>query len=313
MNYLFPELGTLFSGVSVKDTDVVLRDAKLTGLVEKRLFAGGYAVMVFSSGIPGVAYHIEGETVTPLTISEFSAVGPEQTVEARVIKLPDVAGRLSMLALESKPDEGMMIQNENEWNIHIESWRKNRRNALLEVRSGEIYGVTLIWQGELQASDMIFTTSSEGIVLSLPDFAVTRGFPMDVMLYSLSDSSQAYQYAVLRHGVMEWMSMMLARYKELVGSKLLFTMEQELNSQIHPWGWKINLNGTRMSDAHFFLRMKDAEQAYRALFMSMSMLMDIVIGSNLTLRLLNETYAQLPPEEQAVLHAMRLIPVAFSE
>ncbi|MBK7448078.1 MAG: hypothetical protein IPJ47_01130 [Anaerolineales bacterium] len=227
--------------------------------------------------------------------------------------MPDVAGRLSMLALESKPDEGMMIQNENEWNIHIESWRKNRRNALLEVRSGEMYGVTLIWQGELQASDMIFTTSSEGIVLSLPDFAATRGFPMDVMLYSLSDSSQAYQYAVLRHGVMEWMSMMLARYKELVGSKLLFTMEQELNSQIHPWGWKINLNGTRMSDAHFFLRMKEAEQAYRALFMSMSMLMDIVIGSNLTLRLLNETYAQLPPEEQAVLHAMRLIPVAFSE
>lgn len=104
--------------------------------------------------------------------------------------------------------------------------------------------------------------------------------------------------------------MMLARYKELVGSKLLFTMEQELNSQLAN---RDNLNGTRMSDAHFFLRMKEAEQAYRALFMSMSMLMDIVIGSNLTLRLLNETYAQLPPEEQAVLHAMRLIPVAFSE
>jgi hypothetical protein len=68
-----------------------------------------------------------------------------------------------------------------------------------------------------------------------------------------------------------------------------------------------------MLDAHFFAYLNDAGHAYRALFMSMGAQMSVVLGSNLTQRILSETFEQIHPEERAVLQSLRLIPAAFSE
>ncbi|MBK9207600.1 MAG: hypothetical protein IPL71_04570 [Anaerolineales bacterium] len=129
----------------------------------------------------------------------------------------------------------------------------------------------------------------------------------------LPTSTQAYQCAVLRHGAMHWSRKILSRYKEMVGVKLLQMMDRELNRQIQPWHWNIALDENDMVDRHFFPYITEAAHAYRALFMAMGAQMNIVIGNNLTQRLLNETFEQINPDERALLQSQRLIPAAFSE
>jgi hypothetical protein len=112
---------------------------------------------------------------------------------------------------------------------------------------------------------------------------------------------------------MHWMRRVLGRYQEMVGHKLLQTLDRELNRQIQPWNWNITLDETNMLDAHFFAYLSDAEHAYRALFMSMGAQMSVVLGSNLTQRILSETVDLILADERAFFLSLRLIPSGFSD
>jgi hypothetical protein len=312
MNYLFPQLGDLGKDVSVKDTPKYLRDSKQTGVIEKRFHTGGYAVMIFAGGMPEAAYRLVDGENSSLLFSEFLALPESDICDVRVIKLPDVAGRLAALVFQSKPGFQSSIQNASDWHGYANGWKREKWSGLVEIRTGTTYKLELIWRGELQLTDTVFSTQA-GFTADIPSLENSGEFPWDMQVYSLSNSEPAYQYAMLRYGIMKWMGAILGRYQELVGRKLLATMDQELNRQIEPWGWKIKLKETAMTDSHYFITLQDAENAYRALFMSMGMLMNIVIGDNLTQRLLNETFEQLCPDERELLLSMRLIPAAFSE
>jgi hypothetical protein len=312
MNYLFPQLGDFEKDVSVKDTPKYLRDSKQSGLIEKRFHTGGYAVMIFAGGTPEAAYQLVDGESNSLLFSEFFALPESNIFDARVIKLPDVAGRLATFAYQSKPGFQSLIKNVGDWHGYTEDWKREKWSGLVEIKTETVYKLVLIWRGELQSADTVFSTPA-GFTAEAANFENLGEFPWDMRVYSLSNSEPAYQYATLRYGIMKWMGAILNRYQELVGRKLLATMDQELNRQIDPWGWKINLKETVMTDSHYFVTLQDAEHAYRALFMSMGMLMNIIIGNNLTQRLLNETFEQLCPDERELLLSMRLIPAAFSE
>jgi len=312
MNYLFPQLGDFGKDVSVKDSPKYLRDSKQSGLIEKRFHTGGYAVMIFAEGTPDSAYRLVDGENSSLLFSEFFSLPESDICNMRVIKLPDVAGRLATLAFQSKPGFQSLIQNASDWHGYTDDWKREKWSGLVELRTGTTYKLVLIWRGEQQLTDTVFSTPT-GFTTEAANFENLGEFPWDMQVYSLSNSEPAYQYAALRYGIMKWMGAILGRYQELVGRKLLATMDQELNRQIDPWGWKINLKETVMTDSHYFVTLQDAEHAYRALFMSMGMLMNIVIGNNLTQRLLNETFEQLCPDERELLLSMRLIPAAFSE
>jgi len=312
MNYLFPQLGDFGKDVSAKDTPKYLRDSKQTGVIEKRFHTGGYAAMIFAGGTPDAAYQLVGGEKSSLLFSEFFALPESDISDMRVIKLPDVAGRLATLAYQSKPGFQSLIKNISDWHGYTDGWKREKWSGLVEIRTETTYKLVLIWRGELQLTDTVFSTPA-GFTAEIPILENSGEFPWDMQVYSLSNSEPAYQYAALRYGIMKWMGAILGRYQELVGRKLLATMDQELNRQIDPWGWKINLKETAMTDAHYFVTLQDAEHAYRELFISMGMLMNIVIGNNLTQRLLNETFEQLFPDERELLLSMRLIPAAFSE
>jgi hypothetical protein len=146
-----------------------------------------------------------------------------------------------------------------------------------------------------------------------PRFSGAGAPAWQVVSYSYNASAHAYQYAALRLAAMRWSRAILSRYQEMVGQKLLQMMDRELARQIQPWRWNIVFDGRDMLDLHFFPYLADAAHAYRALFMTMGVQMDFVIGSALTQRILNETFEQVLPDERAVLQSQRLIPAAFSE
>lgn len=312
MKQFFSQIDDLPIDSSAVSAELFLRGMRSTGLIEKQFLAGQSAVLLFASGTPTVAYMLENDQRRSISLVDFSAVPQEALSSIRVIKIPDVAGRLAMLAFESMLTHSLTITDESIWGRQVDQWKTGQWNGLIEIKSETLHGFVLFWHGEFQRSDTIFSTS-QGFAVDFPDIASVHDSPWNIFAYTLPASEQIYQYTVLRYGAMDWTHGILARYQEMVGRKLLLTLDRELNRQIQPWNWNISLEETTLLDAHFFTYLSNAEHAYRALFMSMGAQMNVVLGSNLTQRLLSETFDQIHPEERAILQSLRLIPAAFSE
>jgi hypothetical protein len=311
MKYFFPQAEDIPIDNSSINAEGYFRGANVTGLIEKQFNADRAAVLLYVSGTPSMAYVLENGQSKPILLAEFSSLN-DDLKQVRAIKLPDVAGRLALLALESQTKHNYSIASAEAWGKQIDHWRQDQWNGLVEITSKKMHGFALFWQGESQKSDTIFS-SAQGFVANLPEMNNTDDSAWDIVTYSPSTSAQVYQCTVLRHGAMHWSHGILSRYQEMVGLKLLQMMDRELNRQIQPWRWNIALNESDMVDSHFFAYINDAAHAYRALFMAMGAQMNIVIGNNLTQRLLNETFEQVHPDERAILQSQRLIPAAFSE
>lgn len=312
MKQFFSQIEDIQIDNSVPNAEVFFRGSNSSGLLEKQLYDGLVGVLLFAGGVPGMAYMLENGQHKPISLTEFSAIPQDAIRHTYGVKIPDVAGRLTLLAFESLPRDVFTITDATVWEKQIAQWQSEQWNTLIEIKSESMHGFSLFWHGEFQGSDTIFSTS-QGFTTNFPDIACAKESPWTVFAYSLPASEQVYQSAVLRHGAMHWMSRILDRYQEMVGHKLLLTLDRELNRQAQPWNWKITLEETHMLDAHFFAYLSDAEHAHRALFMSMGSQMNAVLGSNLTQRILSETFEQIHPEERAILQSLRLIPAAFSE
>jgi hypothetical protein len=289
--------------------EVYFRGANATGLIEKCVDEEQSAVLLFINGEPGTAYLLENGRGRSMSLAEFISLND---AHPHAINLPDVAGRLILLALESQADKRFSIADDETWKKQVEQWKQDQWNGLVEIRFKDSHGFFLFWQGEPQKSDLIFSTR-QGFVNDFPTLNGTDDAVREVVIYSHHTSAHAYQYAVLRHGAMHWSRQILSRYQEMVGQKLLQVMDRELNRQIQLWHWNIVFDGRNMVDLHFFPYLMDASHAYRALFMTMGAQMSFVIGNNLTQRLLTDTFEKISPDERVVLQSQRLIPAAFSE
>jgi hypothetical protein len=309
MKYFFHQVEDVPFENSPVSMEVYFRGANATGLIEKYLEAERIAVLLFISGEPGAAYLVADGKGESISLAEFSTLSEEGS---RAINLPDVAGRLTLLALESQVEKRFSLANPQDWEKLSTLWRQEHWNGLVEIKSRDVHGFMLFWQGELQKSDSIFSTAT-GFVNELPGLGAANDPIWHVTTYTHTVSTQAYQSMALRQAAMRWSSGILSRYQEMVGQKLLQMMDRELNRQIQPWHWNIVLDGKNMLDLHFFPYLMDASHAYRAVFMAMGTQMNFVIGSHLTQKLLNETFEQVGTDERIALQAQRLIPAAFSE
>jgi hypothetical protein len=311
MKYFFRQIEAIPLDNSPVSAEVYFRGANATGLIEKQLSADRAAVLLLISGVPVMSYLLENGQSNSISLAEFSSLNDE-IGRTRAINLPDVAGRLILLALESQTENKFAITEEDAWEKKISQWKQAQWSGLVEITSKNLHGFTFFWQGEPQKSDLIFSTP-QGFINGFPKLNNADDSPWDITTYSHTASAQAYQCTVLRQGAMHWCHDILVRYQEMVGQKLLQMMDRELNRQIQPWHWNITLDEKDMLDMHFFPYLMDAAHAYRALFMAMGAQMNFVIGNNLTQRLLSETFEQINPDERAILQSQRLIPAAFSE
>jgi hypothetical protein len=311
MKYFFPQVDDLPVDNSPISADGYFRSANVTGLIEQQFNDDQTVVRIFVSGAPCMAYALGKGENRSIPLAEFSILNNE-TSHLRAIKLPDVAGRLTWLALESQASNKYSIEGDSAWETQLNQWKQVQWNGLIEIAAKTIYGFALFWQGELQKTDIIFSTP-QGFITDLPRMENADDSFWEITTYSHKPSAQAYQCASLRRGAIRWSHQILSRYREMVGQKLLQTMDRELNRQIRPWRWNILLDENDLLDVHFFPYLMDAAHAYRALFMAMGAQMNFVIGNNLTQRLLSETFGQIHPDERSILQSQRLIPAAFSE
>jgi hypothetical protein len=311
MKYFFRQIEDVPLDNSPVSAEIYFRGANATGLIEKQFNVDQTAVMLFINGEPGMAYLLENGQNKSISLTEFLSLNGE-IGHTRAIQLPDVAGRLMFLALESQVKNKFTIKDDETWVKQINQWKQDQWNGLVEIASKNMQGFALFWQGEPQKSDLIFSTA-QGFSSGFPTLNNVDDSVWDVTTYSHPVLAQAYQTTVLRQAAMHWSHNILSRYQDMVGQKLLQMMDRELNRQIQPWRWNITLAEKDMLDLHFFRYIMDAAHAYRALFMAMGAQMDFVIGNNLTQKLLSETFEQVDPVERAVLQSQRLIPAAFSE
>jgi len=309
MKYFFRQIQDIPLDSSAVSAEVYFRGANATGLIEKQFDVDHAAVLIFVNGEPGMAYLLENGQGRSMSLAEFSSLTDENL---RAINLPDVAGRLMLLALESQAENKFSIENDEARKKQVSRWKQDRWNGLVEIKSKNLHGFSFFWQGEPQKSDLIFSTP-QGFVSDFPLLDSLEDSAWEVVTYSHHFSAHAYQYAVLRLGAMHWSRQILSRYREMVGQKLLQMMDCELNRQVQPWRWQIVFDGSEMQDLHFFSYVMDAAHAYRALFMAMGTQMNFVIGNNLTQKLLSEAFEQIHSDERAALQSHRLIPAAFSE
>ncbi|MFZ5878912.1 MAG: hypothetical protein ACOY0R_06065 [Chloroflexota bacterium] len=292
--------------------EACFRDRQLSGLVEKRLDDSSRAVILFAGGKPAGAYALSDNSCKPISLSDFSNLKANADGDIRALLLPNRAMRLVWLSLESQVQNVFTVQMEEAWKNQLQQWQEIKWNGLAEVYCETYHGFALFQNGEAQEND-IFFSSSEGFTSEFCNAGEARGLPRKVITFDLSTETQAYRCTVLRQGVVHWSRSLLARYRELVGQKLLRSLEHQVNIVIRPWAWEISLADGTFVDSHFFLHSDYAAQAYRAILMSAGTQMNFVIGSNLTLKLLADTFASLPASEAAMLLSHRLIPAAFSE
>ena len=307
MKYFFRQIEDIQLVNSPVSAEIYFRGLNATGLIEKQFNADRATILLFISGTPGLAYLLENGQGKPISLAEFISLD-DGVNNTRAINLPDVAGRLMALALESQVKNKFAITDDEAWGKKINQWKQDQWNGLVEIKSENLHGLTFFWQGEPQKTDLIFSTPQ-----GFPQLNIADDSAWDVITYSHPASAQAYLCTVLRQGAVRWCHKILNRYQEMVGQRLLQMMDRELNRQMQPWRWNIMLVENDMLDMHFFPHLMDAAQAYRALFMAMGAQMNFVIGNNLTQRLLSETFEQVCPDERAILQSQRLIHAAFSE
>jgi hypothetical protein len=311
MKHFFSQIEDLPVNNSLLNAESYFSDQKASGLIEKQINADRTAILVVGGGLPCAAYTLENSTCKSISLTEFSSLN-DGISHLRAIKLPDAAGRMTWLALESQAKNKYSVGSDDAWKKQLDQWKQDRWYGLIEITAKTLHGFALFWKGEIQKSEIIFSTP-QGFVTDFPPMESANNASWEVTTYAHTPSTQAYRCAILRQGAVEWSHQILSRYRNLVGQKLLQLMDRELNRQILPWRWNISLDENVMADAHFFPSLGDATYAYRALFMAMGAQMNFVIGNMLTQRLLNETFEQIHPDERTILRSEHLIPAAFSE
>lgn len=309
MKHFFGQTEELTLSDSLLTMDGYFRSENATGLVEQQFGPERTALLLIAGGSPCMAYRLEGTDSKSIPLTEFS-ISNREASHSHAIKLPDVAARLTWLRLESQVGRMVSIVGDKAWKAQLDQWKQDQWTGLAEVSTSMMHGFMFIWQGEIQKSDIAFSTP-QGFIIDIPVIENDTVWEVTPCIDKLT--SQAYQSAILRHGAMHWSRHLLDRYQLMVGQKLLQTLDRELNRQVKPWKWNILFDENNMVDAHFFPYLMDAAYAYRDLFMTMGAQMSFVIGNNLTQRLLSESFEQLHPDERAILQSQRLIPAAFSE
>ncbi|KAF0108855.1 MAG: hypothetical protein FD146_741 [Anaerolineaceae bacterium] len=288
------------------------RNDQASGLIEIQATAEDRIVLLYADGLLAGSYRLGPDARTRIPAREIASGWDKPEAPIRTVSLPDPAGRSLWLALESRTVGSQEVRDAAGWNRFIESSGENKLSALVEINSEQCDGFLHVQNGLIQPTETILSTP-RGFLHSLAEAQAYLAGPLNIRLLEPESASLPCQCALLRLSATRWGNRLLARYLELVGQRLLQTLNSKLNSMLVPWQWNIQLTNVNIIDRHFFPKVEMAVQAYRALFITMNEQIAEVIGGMLARRLLAETYSQLEPEEVMLLESRTLTPVVFAE
>ena len=288
----------------------IFKHDQTSGMIEIQIGQAESAILLFARGNSAGMYHLTEAACEPILLSELRAILNSSNAPITSLVLPDMAGRLVWLRLESQLQSRSLVRNAAEWEAWIKDRKADLQNGLVQISSDFFDGFAYLMAGELVRSESFFSTE-RGFQPDLPFSQYKQDLACEVSLFSALPESHANQIFLLRRGVSDWVHLMLDRYREMVGQKLLQIMIAQSNLSINPWQWKIQLEGTSLWDQHFFPDLDAAVKAYRALLISMGEQSSLMIGNGLSQRLVSETYDRLNQAEKESLETHRLIPAAL--
>ena len=291
---------------------VYLRENKICGFIEIQLSKTMQVVLLFApEGLAG-AYLLDEDNSKPLQMMNLSTVWDGKPKPIRTVELPQIAGRMTWLALESQISGRMEIAGKQDFEKQLNIWKSDQFSGTIETVSEKTQGVFYIHEGNATDSESFFYNGREFIYTSACH-QIQEQDPLKIIIQKSLPASQSQQCLMLRQGFLYWGNGILSRYQALTGQKLIRMIQKDIEEIAQPWGWNLFIENSIFRDQHFFSHPQTAAQAYRAIFMELGNQMDQVVGSALARRILSETFETLNKNTRAALELQRLIPAAFSE
>jgi hypothetical protein len=288
------------------------RNDQASGLIEVQVSSREHVYELFTGGLLAGTYRVGPEAQQRIPFSETRRGWETPEVPIRSVILPDTAGRVAWLALESRLAGIREVQGAEGWNEFIATCKTGHVSGLAEITSEHYDGFMFFRNGVPEKAESNFSTLLGFVSSPGNAFTNTTG-PLKIKIYEIDPTSQPYQCIQVRLSAGVWGEYILNRYLEMVGQRLLLSLGNKLNSLILPWQWNIRLANNEIIDRHFFPKTDMIVQAYRALFISMLVQISEVIGRVLALRILNDAYSQLEAEESRILELRSLTPGVFTE
>jgi hypothetical protein len=284
------------------------REQRLSGLMEVKSSNSVSIAVVVARGETAGTYLLQEDTSIPINLIETIQTWEETTFDLRSLPLSDVAARLLWLVLDSRPDTHFEIHGSTDWQDWLNVCKDEGLNSVIEIRSEACDGFFYLQNGQMLETESAF--AFEQNLYSQPP-APSENSPWHIKLYIPRPESLACQSLHLRLGAAKWFQHTLNRYQRIAGQRITQILTHNLENIIREWEWKIHPQNNALEDQHFFARPSLAADAYRALFMRIGEQMDNMLGNQLTQRLLNQGFEQVPPIERSVLTSHRLLPAAF--
>ena len=281
-------------------------------MIEVQINSAESVILLYARGNRAGIYHLTATTCRSILSSELHSIWNSSNASITSLVLPDLAGRLVWLRLESELQNRSQVRNAAEWEAWISDRKAIMQTGLVQIASEFFDGFVYLQAGEAIKSESIFS-SDRGFQPDLPFSRYPQDLSCELSLFSAPPHSLANQAFLLRRGVSDWTHLFLARYREIVGQRLLQIMIDQSNNAIDSWQWQAQLEGTSLWDQHFFPNLDAAVKAYRALLMSMGEQSSLMIGNGLSQRLVSDTYDRLNRAEKESLGTHRLIPTAFAQ
>ncbi len=310
MKPLFPGAGEIEQAVSSARLDMLqaqLRETQATCLLELCLDATRQVVLLYAHGALAGAYQCAENRSEPITLASLRALWKNDAT-LRKVDLPDQAGRMLWLACEFSKRESYQLTEAN-WAANLRQWKTQGLNGLVQLCSDRTQAFLLFWHGDEMVNE---TTFFDG-----QSFSCHAAIPLgqsevwEATIFTANPSAISHHCFHLRTSACQWGNAVLESYQNIAGRKFLQVMERDIQNQLRPLHWNIQLQDKFINDQHFFPGPDAVAHAYRAIFMQLGAQMSFAIGDYLTQRILSDMFRELSMDEQTVLESHRLIPAAF--
>jgi hypothetical protein len=285
-----------------------LRDRKSTALIDICVDSVCRCLLLFAHGALVGTYVADSGDYRPASPSEMGSIFQESKVTLKIYTMPDAVARQAWLASESSQRTLVRGADALTWNQQLRTWKMEKVNGLIGVDSEQAGGYILLKSGDSVREESAILIRDGGVS---PVFDPQGAW--EASLYDLNPDRFATRCLRLRQSARRWSRGVLESYRNIAGERFQTVLVRELQTQIRPWQWNINVAEQGIDDQHFFPGLDATAQAYRAVFLGIGAQMNFAMGSFIAQRILTEIFNELGAEERAELEAHRLIPAAFSE
>ena len=119
-----------------------------SGMIEVQLGLAEWIIQLFLRGVNTGTYHFTDDFCKPILMSELHSIWNGSNAPIFTQILPDVAGRLAWLALESQTQTKSRARNATEWEAWITSRKEEKLTGLVQIASEFFDGFVYLRKGK---------------------------------------------------------------------------------------------------------------------------------------------------------------------